>query len=204
MCCSSARTSRRPRRRRRHRAMWEVVCCNRSQCTVFPVWLLRRTRRPDPDDRRRPARSTPAPKPQLRRVRLRRCCAVVGVVVTVGLAVLDPRVLDDFADPARVLASVLLVEPRRFGVGWRGRVGVAQQRLDGGEDGGDVVNWAPLVLQDVCGGKGRGSVGAEGRAPADDRDRDRDRDAPRQIWPSLYMLGWNIFVRKRTAGALLG
>jgi len=187
--------------------MWEVVCCNRSQCFQSGCYDepdartdARRARTPSLDAR-------PAPKPQLR-VRLRRCCAVVvAVVVAVGLAVLDPRVLDDFADPARVLASVLLVEPRRFGVGWRGRVGVAQQRLDGGEDGGDVVNWAPLVLQDVCGGKGRegkgrGSVGAEGRAPADDRDR--DRDAPRQIWPSLYMLGWNIFVRKRTAGALLG
>ena len=42
-----------------------------------------------------------------------------------------------------------LVKLRRDAVGGRVRVGLVQQRLDGGEDGGDVVGGAPPVLEDV-------------------------------------------------------
>eukprot|EP00302_Diacronema_sp_CCMP2436_P053959 CAMPEP_0180065450 /NCGR_PEP_ID=MMETSP0985-20121206/8752_1 /TAXON_ID=483367 /ORGANISM="non described non described, Strain CCMP 2436" /LENGTH=149 /DNA_ID=CAMNT_0021995881 /DNA_START=748 /DNA_END=1197 /DNA_ORIENTATION=+ len=42
-----------------------------------------------------------------------------------------------------------LVEPGRLGVCWGVRVGVAKQRLDGGQDGGNIVDGRPLVLQDV-------------------------------------------------------
>ena len=42
-----------------------------------------------------------------------------------------------------------LVKLRRDAVGGRVRVGLVQQRLDGGEDGGDVVGGGPAVLQDV-------------------------------------------------------
>ena len=42
-----------------------------------------------------------------------------------------------------------LVKLRRDAVGGRVRVGLVQQRLDGGEDGGDVVGGGPAVLEDV-------------------------------------------------------
>lgn len=47
--------------------------------------------------------------------------------------------------------SKYLVEARGLRVGGGGRVGVAEEGLDGGEDGRDVVDGGPLVLQDVCG-----------------------------------------------------
>ncbi len=49
----------------------------------------------------------------------------------------------------RGYAITCLVQARGLAVGGRGRVGVAEQGLDGGEDGRHVIDWAPLVLQDV-------------------------------------------------------
>lgn len=51
-----------------------------------------------------------------------------------------------------------LVEPRGLRVGGGVWVGVAEERLDGGQDGGDVVDWAPLVLQNV---EADGAVGVD-------------------------------------------
>jgi len=48
-----------------------------------------------------------------------------------------------------VLAGVLLEQPRRFRVGRRVGVRVAQQRLDGREHRGNVIDGGPVVLEDV-------------------------------------------------------
>ena len=48
-----------------------------------------------------------------------------------------------------VLAAVLHVQGGGLGVGGRGAVGVCQQALYGGQDGGDAVAGRPLVLDDV-------------------------------------------------------
>ena len=48
-----------------------------------------------------------------------------------------------------VLAAVLHVQRGGLGVGGRGAVGVCEQALYGGQDGGDAVAGRPLVLDDV-------------------------------------------------------
>jgi hypothetical protein len=60
-----------------------------------------------------------------------------------------PALLHAGADALVVLCAVLGKELRGLRVGRGRRVRVAQQRLNGGEYGSDVVNRAPLVLQDV-------------------------------------------------------
>ena len=48
-----------------------------------------------------------------------------------------------------VLAAVLHVQRGGLGVGGRGAVGVCEQALYGGQDGGHAVAGRPLVLDDV-------------------------------------------------------
>ena len=61
----------------------------------------------------------------------------------------DPALLHNIPHPSVVLPSILVVEAAGLGVGRTGGVGIAQQALDAGEDGRDVVDGTPLVLQDV-------------------------------------------------------
>ena len=88
------------------------------------------------------------------------------------LLVRHPRLLNNFLDLPLILAPVLLVEARGLRVGGRARVGVAQQRLDRGEDGGDVVDGRPLVLQDVEADR---AVGVDVRVELPSRARTRKR-----------------------------
>jgi hypothetical protein len=85
-----------------------------------------------------------------------------------------PALLDNLTDSFDVLAPIVLVEVRRFHVGWRRGVGIVEQAaamttlisaelmtsipgntvkiivpLDAGEDGRDIICRAPAVLKDV-------------------------------------------------------
>lgn len=51
--------------------------------------------------------------------------------------------------PPLVLRLIVLEEPGRLAVGRRSRVRVAQQRPDRSQDGPHVVDWAPLIHQNV-------------------------------------------------------
>eukprot|EP00962_Isochrysis_galbana_P051168 scaffold22526_cov101-Isochrysis_galbana.AAC.1 len=76
------------------------------------------------------------------------------------IAVRLPRLLHNLLDLALVLAPVLLVQPGRLRVRRRVWVWVAEQRLDRGQDSRDVVNRAPLVLQNV---QADGAIGVDWR-----------------------------------------
>ena len=56
---------------------------------------------------------------------------------------------DDFPDPPIVLSPILAKEPARLGVRRAAWVGIAEKGLYGGQDCGDVVDWRPLVLEDI-------------------------------------------------------
>ncbi len=60
-----------------------------------------------------------------------------------------PGLLDDLLHLLVVLAAVLLEQARRLGVGWGVGVGIAKQGLYRRQHGGDVVDGAPVALQDV-------------------------------------------------------
>ena len=57
--------------------------------------------------------------------------------------------LHDRGDSLLILSPVLLVQLCSDAVGRTVRVGLVQQTLDGGEDGGHVVRGRPAVLEDV-------------------------------------------------------
>jgi len=61
----------------------------------------------------------------------------------------DPALLHDGTDPFLVLSLIFLVQLRSLRVGRGIGIGLVEQRLNGGEDGGDVVRRTPPVLQDV-------------------------------------------------------
>ena len=65
------------------------------------------------------------------------------------LVIRGPRLLHDLLDLALIFTAILLVEARGLGVRWGVRVWVAEQRLDGREDRRDIINGAPLILEDV-------------------------------------------------------
>jgi hypothetical protein len=56
--------------------------------------------------------------------------------------------VDDFLDAAFVLVLVGVVDLGGFGVGGGVGVGIGEEGADGGEDGPDIVDGAPLVLED--------------------------------------------------------
>lgn len=62
---------------------------------------------------------------------------------------IDEALLDARLHPLLVLAAVLFVQLGGHRVGGRVGVGVAEQRLYRGQDGGHVVRGTPPVLQDV-------------------------------------------------------
>ena len=64
-------------------------------------------------------------------------------------SLVDPALLDNLPHPPVVLPPIFVVKPAGLGVGRTGGVGIAQQTLDAGEDGGNVVDGTPLVLEDV-------------------------------------------------------
>ena len=65
------------------------------------------------------------------------------------MLLIDPALLDNLPHPPVVLPPILVVKPAGLGVGRTGGVGIAQQTLDAGEDGGNVVDGTPLILEDV-------------------------------------------------------
>lgn len=60
--------------------------------------------------------------------------------------VLRPGLFDNLLYALVVFANVFLEELCGFGVSRGVRVGIAQEALDGCENGRDVVDWAPVAL----------------------------------------------------------
>mmetsp|Transcript_16787 Transcript_16787/g.63884 ORF Transcript_16787/g.63884 Transcript_16787/m.63884 type:complete len:228 (+) Transcript_16787:481-1164(+) len=74
---------------------------------------------------------------------------VVVVVVVVELVIVHPRLLYYFPHATHILSAVLLVQPGGLGVCGGAGVWVTEQRLDRREDRTDIVDWGPLILQNV-------------------------------------------------------
>ena len=72
---------------------------------------------------------------------------IMEIIIT--LALVNPALLNDLSNPPIVLSSILAVKPAGLRVGGAARVGVAEEALHAGEDGGYVVYRGPLVLKDV-------------------------------------------------------
>lgn len=57
-----------------------------------------------------------------------------------------PALLDGFSNTLGILLSIVFVEIAGFDIGRRRGIGIVEERLDTGEDGGDVVGRGPSVL----------------------------------------------------------
>eukprot|EP00563_Minutocellus_polymorphus_P021434 CAMPEP_0197721714 /NCGR_PEP_ID=MMETSP1434-20131217/4679_1 /TAXON_ID=265543 /ORGANISM="Minutocellus polymorphus, Strain CCMP3303" /LENGTH=142 /DNA_ID=CAMNT_0043306771 /DNA_START=306 /DNA_END=731 /DNA_ORIENTATION=- len=73
----------------------------------------------------------------------------ISIAIAIAIPIHRPSSAPQSPYPPVVLPPVLVVEAAGLGVGGTGGVGIAQQALDAGQNGRDVVDRAPLVLEDV-------------------------------------------------------
>lgn len=112
-----------------------------------------------------------------------------GLRSSTGALLQLPAALDHLLHSAIVFALVLLEETSSLRVGGRVGVRVGQKRLNGGEDGRNVVNGAPLILKNIKANRAVGVNCSEISSLCTSGSIDYAYDVP---------LGWNILERNFT------
>lgn len=129
---------------------------------------------------------------------------------------LDPRLLYNVQHTTIVFAPIFLIELGGFSVRRRVWIGIREQRLDGGQDGGDIVDRAPLILKNVqadltgcvnCKWSSeqciRKHTAAETHSVSERKNRANTAATPTRT-SGIVLLGWNILDTNLTCGGLLG